>query len=103
VTAAECRRCPFWTFQWTPRLIQHTGCKTICRCGLRLGAATGTRAWFGPGVMHTGWRRASLRRAPTWPMVPTTQASHPPGPRTLADPLAAAVQAALAADPGGSR
>jgi hypothetical protein len=77
VAMAECRRCPFWTFRWTPRLIQHTGCKTITKCGPRgWETATGHRCLARSWHLLVGWCRAAHRDAHV-ATVPSTQA-HPP-------------------------
>lgn len=74
VAVAECRRCPTWTFRWTPRLIQHTGCKTITKCGPR-GWETDTGRCS--GVQLAGRRRATYSRV-RGPRCPRRGPSHPP-------------------------
>src|SRR5690349_7072630 len=60
VAVAECRRCPIWTFRWTPRLIQHTRCKTVTKCGPRgWETATGYRCLARSWRLLVGWCRAA--------------------------------------------
>jgi len=106
VAMAECRRCPFWTFRWTPRLIQHTGCKTITKCGPRgWETATGYRCLARSWHLLVGWCRAAHRDAHV-ATVPSTQARPSSRLHQAARPRrrgAVAVTAALAANPARER
>lgn len=102
MAVADCRRCPTWTFRWTPRLIQHISCKTITKRGPRdWEADTGTRSWLVLAFQLAEWRWATHSRAHV--AHGARDAAQPPTALTVGPPsggAAAAMQAALAANPG---